>query len=239
MGKLSSGDPLHNITAQEFNGHVDVSEWYKLQKRLGEGGTSPGSHIPTDRVKAKNNSGSNVPRGGVLEFTSFLLSTDLQQEYPWFNATTPDLTNVGWGVARNPIPIDAIGEMQIAGVAIAIVNVSDATHKYARPAASSRKFASGNSGPVRILYKSAGTGDKECWVHLGSDPTAAALLGKTDASHAKGASGTVSVWTGTPGSESDSTVNVTAYNRFGAVDSGKWVWLSNNGDGWYLVATEC
>lgn len=65
------------------------------------------------------------------------------------------------------------------------------------------------------------------------------LLGKTDASHAKGASGTVSVWAGTPGSESDTGVNVTAYNRFSAVATTKWVWLNHNGDGFYLVAAEC
>lgn len=65
------------------------------------------------------------------------------------------------------------------------------------------------------------------------------VLGKTDASHAKGASGTVSVWIGTAGSETDSTINITAYNRFAAVASGKWVWVSHNGYSWYLIAAEC
>ena len=67
----------------------------------------------------------------------------------------------------------------------------------------------------------------------------AILIGKTDASHAKGASGTVSIWTGDPGSEVDSTRNVTAYNRFADVASGKWVAVANNGFGWYLIAAEC
>ena len=65
------------------------------------------------------------------------------------------------------------------------------------------------------------------------------LLGKTDASHAKGASGTVSVWVGTAGSETDSTINVTAYNRFAAVASGKWVHLTATNGQWYLDAAEC
>lgn len=65
------------------------------------------------------------------------------------------------------------------------------------------------------------------------------LLGKTDSSHAKGASGTVSIWTGTPGSETDSGVNVTAFNKFANIASDKWVWIDHNGFGWYLTAGEC
>lgn len=81
--------------------------------------------------------------------------------------------------------------------------------------------------------------DSKRWEVIGVTSTMAGLLGKTDASHAKNASGTVSVWSGTPGSESDTGVNVTAYNKFAAVASGKFVWVLNNGDGYYLVAAEC
>jgi hypothetical protein len=65
------------------------------------------------------------------------------------------------------------------------------------------------------------------------------LLGKTDASHAKGASGTVSIWMGAAGSEADTTINVTAYNRFAAVASDKWVHLTSTNGQWYLDAAEC
>lgn len=65
------------------------------------------------------------------------------------------------------------------------------------------------------------------------------FLGKTDSSHAVDASGTVSLWYGTPGSESDTTFNVTAYNRFASLNSGAWCWVENNGNGWYLTAGRC
>jgi hypothetical protein len=64
-------------------------------------------------------------------------------------------------------------------------------------------------------------------------------LGKTDADHDVDTSGTVSVWSGTPGSETDTTDNITAYNRFADVVSGSWVWCQNNGDGWYITAARC
>ena len=65
------------------------------------------------------------------------------------------------------------------------------------------------------------------------------LLVKTDAAHAKSASGTCSIYTGTPGSESDTGENITAYNKFADLASGKWAWAANNGSGWYLIAGEC
>lgn len=61
-------------------------------------------------------------------------------------------------------------------------------------------------------------------------------LGKTDASHAKGATGTISVYSD---SSTDTTVNVTATNLFADLDSGKWVVLALINGLWYLIAGEC
>lgn len=48
-------------------------------------------------------------------------------------------------------------------------------------------------------------------------------LGKADSAISSGASGTISIYTGTPGSETDSTTNVTAFNRTSAtIPSGGW-----------------
>ncbi len=65
------------------------------------------------------------------------------------------------------------------------------------------------------------------------------MLGKTDASHAKSASGTISIYSGVEGSESDTGVNVTAYNKFAAVASGKWVLVVSIFGRLYLAAAEC
>lgn len=65
------------------------------------------------------------------------------------------------------------------------------------------------------------------------------LRGKTDSTHSKGVSGTVSVYAGVTGSESDTTWDITAYNRFATVASGKWVWCAWAGTGWDLISAEC
>lgn len=68
--------------------------------------------------------------------------------------------------------------------------------------------------------------------------------GITDASIAKGADGTVSIYTGNNGSYSDTSVNMTdVYNDFGDVDSTKKVECVWEGDiegvKWKIVAAEC
>jgi len=59
--------------------------------------------------------------------------------------------------------------------------------------------------------------------------------GKTDASHAKGATGTISVWL----NGSDTGENVTATNRYADLDSGAWVAVMRFGTLWILVSGEC
>jgi hypothetical protein len=65
---------------------------------------------------------------------------------------------------------------------------------------------------------------------------------KTDGGHTKSSSGTVSIYKGANGAETDSGVNITnVYNRFADVASTKWVRVSWNdhSDGWELIAGEC
>lgn len=68
------------------------------------------------------------------------------------------------------------------------------------------------------------------------------FLGKTDAAHSKGTTGTVSIWSGaTVGSETDTTVNKTdVYNRFADLETDKWVhcrWIKD--DDFEFDAGEC
>lgn len=68
------------------------------------------------------------------------------------------------------------------------------------------------------------------------------LLGKTDAAHGRGTAGTVSIYAGPLGGESDTLLNLTGvHNRYGDVPAGKWVrcvW-NDQGNDWELVAAEC
>ena len=72
-------------------------------------------------------------------------------------------------------------------------------------------------------------------------PETRPVLVKTDASHAKGATGTVSIYSGTTkGSETDTGLNLTGvYNRFATLASGKWALAFPVDAGWELWAGEC
>lgn len=66
------------------------------------------------------------------------------------------------------------------------------------------------------------------------------VLVKTDAAHAKGATGTVSIYSGTKGSETDTGENIEGvYNRFADLATGKWALAFPVDSGWELWAGEC
>lgn len=70
--------------------------------------------------------------------------------------------------------------------------------------------------------------------------TSQLLLGKTDAEHDVDTNGTVSIHgVGTKGSEPDTGVNVTAFNRFANLDATKWVLVEWIGNGYDLVSGRC
>lgn len=65
------------------------------------------------------------------------------------------------------------------------------------------------------------------------------LLAKTDAAINKGASGACSIYAGTAGSEVDTGVNVTAWNKFDNVEEDKWVGIFWSNNAFYLGQKEC
>jgi len=75
--------------------------------------------------------------------------------------------------------------------------------------------------------------------HVGSDDSDAVLC-KTTAAWAKGSSATLQIWAGAPGSEADTGVTLTAYNRYAAIASGKFCTVMLHRHGYYyVVAAEC
>jgi hypothetical protein len=70
------------------------------------------------------------------------------------------------------------------------------------------------------------------------DPIFTGVLGKTDASHAKSATGTVSVWKGDHSADSGANIS-SVYNSFALVASGKWVHVGWTAETPALLAAEC
>lgn len=71
-------------------------------------------------------------------------------------------------------------------------------------------------------------------------PCPTQLRGKTTAAHAKTASGTIDIWTGSSGGAITSPlVTVTAWNDFAALEASKYVLVVWEGTEWMLGAGEC
>lgn len=66
-----------------------------------------------------------------------------------------------------------------------------------------------------------------------------AFFGKTDASHSKSAAGTVSVFSGAVGSESDTGDNESVYNSFADVDTTKKQIALTFNSQIYMISAEC
>jgi hypothetical protein len=141
-----------------------------LGRSLANAGVPRRIEADTNLVTVKNDSGAARRRGEVLEFTD-LAFTNLDGGHGWLVGGEPALEN-GFGVLLNPIPDGKLGneDCQISGACIALVDVSDEGHQYAEVVAGEYVLQSAASGPVRIVWKPSGTGEKTCFVMLGQAP---------------------------------------------------------------------
>ena len=163
--KVAAGQPIPR-SANLWNNIIGCANDYAL-RQLGQPGVQSPQPIPTDIVKIKNSSGSHVRLGEVLEISGFLL-TAVKRDSLWFDGDTPDATRP-FAIAMQDMPTDAIDRGQVSGICVALVNVTDADHDYAEVVSGEPVLQSSDSGPLRILFKPTGTGEKTCAVLLAGE----------------------------------------------------------------------
>ena len=87
--------------------------------------------------------------------------------------------------------------------------------------------------------ENGGRGGSAGMPHSAGDD-ADAVLCKTTSAWSKGSSATLQIWAGAPGSETNTGVTLSAYNRYAAIASGKWCTVMLHRHGYYyVVAAEC
>jgi hypothetical protein len=232
-----SGQPL-DIAAKDWNELLrDKQQDRRSRGRKTQGLTSKGgggNQLPQGWAWVRNDTGSPVNQFDVLalsapiifDFESFQYT---RNETPDFKGITPTSSYYGkWGVLRAPAEGSTSGSYPtlvpavISGSTWARATINDEQDVACEISPGSTTLVTQMHGSARILYKESGTGtDKAVFIQLGDWVTK--MVGKADAAIASAASGTVSVWNGTAGSEADTGVNVTSYNRTGIeVGSGTW-----------------
>lgn len=173
-------------------------------------------------IQVMNTSGSTRRAGDVVEFTGFATSKAATPALPnaidiVLNGGSPTLAN-GFGVLLSAVansggPVDC----QVGGFCVAFVNITDTDHKYATVTASTFVLQSSIIGPVRIEYQPGTTGEKSCVVRINDVVGECLVKNATGSDIAVNSSGTFQLWTGTPGSESYTNADVTAYNKSSVV----------------------
>jgi hypothetical protein len=169
MAKLKEGDLLAQLSAREFNRHVDASDaWHQSQALGPRRLPNAEAPIPTDVVKVKLT--TSLPRGSVIELGDRLVD-ELDPHYLWYEGVPsgPNPENF-WAITRQQISGDTIGEAQVAGVCIARVDVLDVEHRFARIVQGSNVLDSAGSGPVRLVQLAEEEGEQELVVQLRYEP---------------------------------------------------------------------
>lgn len=243
---LLPGDPVTRLSARAWNAFCDTSREATRNRQLTGGGSGSDGTRETV-VRIRNGSEGDLGQHDVLQVVDVMITpAENSDEFKnnWtLDGDTPDV-DVCQAVCilQEPIKSGEYGDAVISGVTPARVNIISTDHRHAGlKDGDATQLESRGHGPIEILWQPGSTGaSKVCLVVLGVNDDRQIILGKTDASHAKGASGTISVYEGaTKGSETDTTRNVSAWNRFADLDSGKWVWCVWNGSGYDLIAGEC
>jgi hypothetical protein len=167
---VNTGDPIR-LAASQINGLNRL-----LTPNAGFSAQTAGEPpTPYTWVMAKNNTGSTIPRWGVLAITGMDISpasganaASQYQQMPVVAGGTPSDTTTSWCVAVEPIAAGAIGRVAVGGCVQVKVEVADSAHTFVRCKSSSSELKSTDNGEGLILWKQ-GTGSGQ-WalVRLGN-----------------------------------------------------------------------
>ena len=161
--KRTAGQPFRPPPATMWNAMVEAGEQVQAG-RFNQPGGSPRAR-KTDIIECKNLSGAARARGEVLgAFTNPF--TNIERDNIKLGGAAP--TAGGHvGVVLDPIASTKFGRVQLAGVCVAKVNISDADHEFAEIDPGEYVLVSAEEGQIGIVYAPSGTGVKDCVVRLG------------------------------------------------------------------------
>lgn len=168
--RVQAGQPFRP-SASGWNAVADFVR-HRQGGTTGGGDPRAGDVHPTLTVLVRNDTGGTLPARSVLApgdpvVSAVALPHQVQAE-PYFAAAAPASAAACVAVTLEPIGKGLVGRAVITGVAVAEVSVSDAGHGFAVPSAGvTARLASAATGPIRIIWKETGTGNKRAVVVLG------------------------------------------------------------------------
>jgi hypothetical protein len=249
--RVSSGQPIPR-SANLWNNIIGSANEY-ASRLLGQPSGTSSQPNPTDVVKIKNSRGSHIRLGEVLEISGFLLTNVLRTSL-WFDGDTPNGTRP-FAIALQDIPSTSIDRAQVSGACVALVNVTDADHGYAQVMDGEIVLQSASGGPIRIMHKPTGTGEKVCAVlfgAVGGGGNSVATTGTIIPARSGNVPGgpievikkkIVDITASPLAFESNGTVNVYSWVQSPSSDPGNsvlWIFIEQDENGvWWFTGEDC
>lgn len=163
-GKTSPGSPFKPPAARIWNNMVDAGRAF-ADSQLNASAPGPVRPRETDIIKVKNDCGAVRRKGEILKIDGNAIET-VADEHIWLvgKAVTADCY---FGILKRPVEIDGVESVQVSGVCMALIDITDTAHTRANCAAGSYVLESSDSGPIEILYSPSGeTGEQDCVVRF-------------------------------------------------------------------------
>lgn len=246
--KISAGQPFR-MGATAYNAFVDAAKAHRA--RQSDTKPPPGKPAPQgELVLIRNDSGGDLERYDILGIDGGVIISPDDNE-PEFLARAAlvgveatEAAHAGrFAILQAPLADGKIGPAICSGLTACRIDYTGG-HQFADVVdGDATQLKSGDSGGALILGVD-GTGDSSwAWVSLGHGGGGGSALsfgyGKTDSASSLDATVTVSVWTAMGSAGSDTGDNITCYNRFGAIGSGKFVFWVGDGTGFDIVQGRC
>lgn len=246
-GRVEAGQNLKTaFSAHAWNRAQDAADIVLGARGGVQGGPQQAGPLPYTWCLAKNDSGSDVPRWGVLAITGMEIEPTSEaggataefERLPVVTGDTPSDGDAAWCVAVEPIADGKVGRVAVAGVVQAKVDIDDEDDEFVKVGDSVDELVTGTEGQGAILWKQNGTGTgKWALIRFGA-PGGGIKLGKTVSAWNKGTSHNVELWPGN--SRSNPLESQQAFNPFAPVATSKFVMIAKEDSGnWYLIAAEC
>lgn len=210
---------------------IPASEWNELQAVLAHHRGQRTSQ-DTDELRTLAGHGviqiKNITAAKVNEFevlgldepVTTLAQNEAEFKYNLFwKATTPSTSTPHYGkyvVLQEPAEPQGFARAIIHGITLVKLNITHASDSYCEIANNvTANLTTSALGSSRILWKSSGTGSSDKWGLIRLGETSGEILVKnvTGSAIAGGASGTATVYSGTPLSETSTGQTLTVYNR--------------------------
>jgi len=168
LKKVRTGERLR-IPASTYNAFIDAAQAHRNQQ--GARARTGRDVVPDGTILVRNDTGVDQSQFAILGLNGPLFEpTSLQafKNHPRIVKAIAPATGTHdnkFVVLADPIVAGKMGRAVISGVYLAKVNVTDADHAYATITnAQTGYFTSAASGPVQILWKESGTGQK--WAQI-------------------------------------------------------------------------